>query len=112
MSIDEQRIFKKEVIKLVSLIPEGRMTTYGAIAKALGYPKHARYVGKILNQSGDESPSIPAHRVVSSSGKLSGARAFGQLLSMEQRLEAEGVEVRKGKIVDFKRIIWYPIKRM
>jgi methylated-DNA-protein-cysteine methyltransferase related protein len=74
-------------------IPRGRVSTYGAVAAAAGYPRCARHVSKVLNQV----PGLPWQRVLGSGGRVSLAGEFG----FEQRflLEAEGVRF-KGSRVD------------
>jgi methylated-DNA-protein-cysteine methyltransferase-like protein len=76
-------------------IPRGRVSTYGAIAKAAGYPRCARQVGRVLKQAG----GLPWHRVVGSGGRIS---LCGEA-ALEQRflLEAEGIHC-KGRRVDMK----------
>src|SRR5713226_7567651 len=79
---------KAQVYALVKVCPTGRVTTYGWIGKALGYPRGARMIGWIMN----ESPNgVPAQRVINSKGELSGSWAFGQSNTMRQLLEAEGI---------------------
>src|SRR5271157_2247727 len=74
-------------------IPRGKVSTYGAVACAAGYPRCARQVSKVLNQT----PTLPWQRVLGSGGRISLPGELG----MEQRflLEAEGVRFR-GKRVD------------
>ena len=76
-------------------IPRGRVSTYGAIAKAAGYPRCARHVGRVLKQV----DGLPWQRVLGSGGRIS---LRGEL-ALEQRflLEAEGVRFR-GRRVDMK----------
>jgi len=76
-------------------IPRGRISTYGAVAKAAGYPRCARHVAKVLNQV----RGLPWQRVLGSGGKISLPRELG----LEQRflLEAEGVRFR-GQKADLK----------
>ncbi len=79
---------KAQVFALVKACPAGRVTTYGWIGKALSYPRGARMIGWIMN----ESPNgVPAQRVINSKGELSGSWAFGQSGTMRQLLEAEGI---------------------
>jgi len=74
-------------------IPRGRVSTYGAVAEAAGYPRCARHVSKVLN----ETPGLPWQRVVGSGGRISLSGQYG----FEQRflLESEGVRF-KGRRVD------------
>lgn len=85
------RSFQQEVYALVRAIPEGKVMTYGSVARALGAPRHARLVGYALAALHDEH-DVPAHRVVNRSGILTGEWAFGPPGVMRALLEAEGVQ--------------------
>src|SRR5260370_5582412 len=77
-----------QVFALVRACPTGRVTTYGWIGKALGYPRGARMIGWIMN----ESPQVePAQPVINSKGELSGSWALCQSGTMRQLLDAEGI---------------------
>src|SRR5579859_2362592 len=96
---------KAQVFALVKACPAGRVTTYGWIGKALGYPRGARMIGWIMN----ESPNgVPAQRVINSKGELSGSWAFGSPDLMRQLLEAEGIVFSADERVDMKRYGWDP----
>ena len=99
--------FAEKVIEIVLLIPEGRVSTYGAIAKFIGTGGSARTVGWVLRHS-IEGKTIPAHRVVNASGLLSGAHAFSQDNPMETRLKNEGVFIKNQKVLNFKTVFWDP----
>jgi len=73
------------VAAVIRRIPRGKVSTYGAVAKAAGYPRNARHVSKVLNQV----PGLPWQRVLGSGGRISLPGEYG----LEQRflLEAEGV---------------------
>ena len=73
-------------------IPRGRVSTYGAVAKAAGYPRNARHVAKVLNQV----RGLPWQRVLGSGGSISLPGELG----LEQRflLESEGVRFRGRKV--------------
>src|SRR6516164_2357353 len=95
------------VFALILACPVGRVTTYGALAKAIGYPRGARMVGWIMN----ESPNgVPAQRVINSKGELSGSWAFGQSGTMRQLLEAEGIVFSEDERVNMKRYGWDPTR--
>lgn len=81
--------FFDQVYQLVRQIPEGYVTTYGEIARALG-TRDARRVGHALhaNPSGDLTP---CHRVVTKDGKLSESYAFGGSIEQYAKLKEEGV---------------------
>jgi len=95
------------VFQIVRLIPEGKVTTYGAIANALGLGS-ARMVGWALNHSDTADFEVPAHRVVNRKGELSGQLHFSPDYPMGQRLIDEGIEVRNSLIVGFERFFWDP----
>src|SRR5262252_8407026 len=91
------------VFALVRACPAGRVTTYGWLAKAVGYPRGARMVGWFMNETPE---GVPAQRVINSKGELSGSWAFGQRGRMRQLLEAEGVTFTAAGRVDMKRYGW------
>src|SRR5690606_38132954 len=91
--------FAENVYALVREIPHGRVTSYGAIARALGQPHASRLVGYAMRHASDASPAIPAHRVVNRAGVLSGKWAFGSANAMQGRLEREGIAVANDKVV-------------
>ena len=93
------------VFALVRACPEGRVTTYGWLGKALGYPRGARVIGWIMN---DTPEDVPAQRVINSKGELSGSWAFGPAARMRQLLEAEGIVFTDEGRVDLKRYGWDP----
>jgi methylated-DNA-protein-cysteine methyltransferase-like protein len=93
------------VFALVRACPVGRVTTYGWLGKALGYPRGARMIGWIMN----ETPSgVPAQRVINSKGELSGSWAFGERGRMRKLLEAEGIVFSEDERVNLKRYGWDP----
>lgn len=104
--------FKKQsywenVYDIVKLIPEGRVSTYGAIADFLALGS-ARMVGWALNNCHNSEDFIPAHRVVNRKGELSGRLQFETPTAMEEQLVAEGVEIDKHKVQDFHTRFWHP----
>jgi methylated-DNA-protein-cysteine methyltransferase-like protein len=104
--------FYTQVYEIVRLIPFGRVTTYGAIAKALGSGKSSRLVGIAMNYSHDVIPIVPAHRVVNRNGLLTGKHHFTKDLSMQQLLESEGILVRDDQVQNFQAILWDPMKEL
>lgn len=102
----------KAVYEIVSLIPRGRATSYGAIARAAGFPGYARMVGRMMAECDSEATGIPAHRVVNSQGVLSGKAAFGSPGRMRQLLEAEGIEVENDRIRNWKTVYWDPMEEL
>lgn len=99
--------FYEKVYAVVQLIPFGKVTSYGAIARFVGAPKAARTVGYAMNAS-IGMPEIPAHRVVNRNGLLSGKHHFGGSLVMQQLLENEGIKVENDQIQDFENAFWDP----
>lgn len=97
------------VYQVVMLIPEGRVTSYGAIANYLGIKSGARMVGYAMNAS-HTLPEIPAHRVVNREGVLTGKHHFSSPSRMQELLELEGIRVEKDKILDFQKYFWDPIE--
>jgi methylated-DNA-protein-cysteine methyltransferase-like protein len=96
------------VYEVVRLIPPGRVSTYGAIARYLGAARSSRMVGWAMNNSHDCEPPVPAHRVVNRIGLLSGKAHFGSANRMQELLEAEGIEVKDDKVLDFQQLLWDP----
>ncbi|MFZ5941453.1 MAG: MGMT family protein [Bacteroidota bacterium] len=101
--------FFEQVYEITRLIPPGRVTTYGAIARYLGSPQASRMVGWALNNSHSGEDFIPAHRVVNRNGLLSGKHHFGGSRVMEELLRSEGVEVVDDQVVRFRELFWDPI---
>jgi methylated-DNA-protein-cysteine methyltransferase-like protein len=100
--------FFEMVYQVVRLIPRGRVTTYGAIAKYLGAAGSSRLVGYAMNSCGNKKPKVPAHRVVNRTGLLTGKHHFPTPYMMQELLEKEKVRVKKDKVVDFKNLFWDP----
>lgn len=97
--------FYNDIYELVKHIPEGRVTSYGAIAIALGKPKGARIVGYAMNLC---DKNLPAHRVVNRSGLLTGKMHFSGPDEMAERLRAEGIVVINDQIQHFDQHFWDP----
>lgn len=89
-------------------IPKGRVTTYGAIAAALGTKLSARMVGWAMNGAHKVKPKVPAHRVVNRNGMLSGKMHFGTPTLMQELLEKEGVKIKDDKVEEFDKKFWNP----
>ena len=99
--------FFERVWDIVARIPRGRVTTYGAIARALGSPGAARTVGWALRAAPADS-GLPCHRVVSASGALAPEDAFGGPGVQRALLESEGVTFAARARVDLPRHLWVP----
>jgi methylated-DNA-[protein]-cysteine S-methyltransferase len=91
-------ITDQDVYLLLSKIPSGKVSTYGDIARALGHPKAARAIGKIV--ANNPNPiSIPCHRVVKSNGEIGGF-AYGEKMKREI-LEKEGIKFQNRFVENF-----------
>ena len=99
--------FFERVYQVARKIPAGRVTSYGAIARAIGAGKSARMVGYAMNAS-HNLPDIPAHRVVNRNGSLTGKHHFQGTSLMQQLLENEGIQVKDNQILDFDKHFWTP----
>jgi methylated-DNA-protein-cysteine methyltransferase-like protein len=95
--MDEAFIF--QVLEVVKEIPEGKVATYGQIARLIGSPKNPRQVGKALSVS-SLYEEAPCHRVVNAKGRLA-----PHFYEQDARLENEGVQVKEG-YVDLKKYQW------
>lgn len=96
--------FAEKVYALTKKIPQGRVATYGQMAKILGKPKAGRLVGLALHRN-PYAPLVPCHRVISSKGELLG---FAKGLKEKKRLlEKEGIRIQNGK-VDCQKYLWQP----
>lgn len=110
MTTEKQDFFKR-VHQVAKRIPEGKVTSYGAIAQYLGAKSSARVVGWAMNASHGDL-DIPAHRVVNRLGMLSGKHHFEGVNLMQQLLENEGVEVIDNQVQNFKELFWDPTKEL
>tara|TARA_S200000501_G_scaffold76641_1_gene68458 strand:+ start:786 stop:1115 length:330 start_codon:yes stop_codon:yes gene_type:complete len=108
--MDSKDFFQK-VYKVVKMIPSGRVSTYGLIAKYLGSTKSSRVVGYAMNASHQNS-EIPAHRVVNRVGLLTGKYHFSGTTLMKDLLESEGVKIQNDRVVNFKKVVWDPSKEL
>jgi methylated-DNA-protein-cysteine methyltransferase related protein len=99
--------FFERVYAVARQIPYGRVTSYGAIAKALGTGRSARMVGWAMNAS-HAIEDIPAHRVVNRKGLLTGKMHFDGTNLMQQLLENEGIVVIDNQIQDLDKHFWTP----
>jgi O-6-methylguanine DNA methyltransferase len=99
---------------LVRQIPAGRVSTYGAVAKALGNKGYARAVGRYMNKNPD-ADTMPCFKIVKSDGSLGGF-GFG-IKDKIRRLNQDGIDVKNGYIVHFDEVFFdefkteYPLKK-
>lgn len=102
--------FGRQVYQLLLQVPQGRVTTYKALAQAMGNQAY-QAVGNALKNNPD-APRIPCHRVVKSNGQLGGFNGHTQGKEIQRKmrlLESEGVSVSRGKIVNFNQVFFQPI---
>ncbi|MFA7615384.1 MAG: MGMT family protein [Weeksellaceae bacterium] len=103
----EEESFYDKVYEVVRRIPEGKVTSYGAIAEFLGRKGSARMVGWAMNNAHTQS-NVPAHRVVNRNGLLTGKHHFRPPDLMQQLLENEGITVIDDQIQNFEKVFWKP----
>lgn len=104
--------FYQNVYEVVRLIPPGRVTSYGAIARYLGSARSSRLVGWAMNASHALADPVPAHRVVNRIGLLTGKHFFSSPNRMQELLEAEGVVIEEDQVQQFDRIFWNPAQEL
>ena len=109
--MSQRSSFFQDVYEVVMLIPQGRVTSYGAIGKYLGMPSSARMVGWAMNAA-HTLPNVPAHRVVNRMGVLTGKHFFETPNRMQELLEAENIKVANDQIQNFKYFFWDPVKEL
>ena len=100
--------FFQNVFDVVRLIPKGRVTSYGAIAKYLGTGGSSRMVGWAMNASHHVKPKVPAHRVVNRNGMLTGKAHFETPTKMQELLAKEKIKVKNETVLDFDKLFWDP----
>ncbi len=89
--------FDSDVYEFLKKVPEGRVVTYGLVARAIGRPRAARQVGNALHRN-PTPVVVPCHRVVNREGRLAPAFAFGGIEKQAELLRGEGVEVKDGYV--------------
>lgn len=95
------------VYKILTFIPQGKVLTYGELAKLAGI-KSPRVVGNILHKNPD-APKVPCHRVITQGGRMGSNYALGGPKAQEKRLKSEGVKMVNGK-VNLEKYLWQPSK--
>ena len=101
--------FFLRVFDIVRLIPEGKVTTYGHIAKSLGSARSSRMVGWAMNGAHRVKPKVPAHRVVNRNGMLTGKAHFETPTKMQELLAKEKIKVKNETVLDFEKLFWDPV---
>jgi methylated-DNA-protein-cysteine methyltransferase related protein len=100
------------IYDVVRCVPKGRVTSYGAVAAAIGAASGARVVGYAMNLCHGIKPKVPAHRVVNRNGMLTGKHHFSPPERMQELLEKEGIKVVDDVVVDFEKLFWDPMKEL
>ena len=100
--------FFERVYEVARRVPYGRVTSYGAIARAIGVNGAARMVGWAMNRSYEQDEYVPAHRVVNRKGLLTGKMHFPGERTMQELLENEGITVVNNQVQDFEKVFWEP----
>ncbi len=104
--------FYTRVYEVTRLIPYGRVTSYGAIARYLGTAGSSRMVGWAMNNSHNIGEYVPAHRVVNRMGLLTGKHHFPGTDMMKELLQNEGIQIEDDAIADFEKYFWDPNKEL
>ncbi len=102
MTPQQARAFGEDVLSVVAQIPSGSVTTYGHIAALIGWPSHARLVGRTLRYT-PGAERVPCHRVVNAVGRTAPGWA-----AQREMLEREGVTFKANGHVDMTRHLWEP----
>lgn len=100
--------FFDQVFQVVRLIPEGRVTSYGAIANYLGAKSSSRVVGYAMNTAHTQNEYVPAHRVLNRNGQLTGKHHFSTPYIMQELLEKEKIKIENDTVVNLQKHYWDP----
>lgn len=87
---------EQRILAAIRAVPRGQAASYGAIARRAGLPGRARLVARILGHN--EDPALPWHRILRSDGRIAFPPDSPAFLEQSQRLRAEGVDVRNGRV--------------
>ena len=101
--------FSKKVFDVVKQVPRGKVATYGQVARIIGSPRSARYVGYALRgnpEPGASAQAVPCHRIVFKDGKLCEGYAFGGPEAQRRMLEEEGVAFTDDGRVNLEQCLW------
>lgn len=86
----------QRILAAIRAVPRGQVASYGAIARRAGLPGRARLVARVLGQNDD--PALPWHRILRSDGRIAFPADTPAFQEQSQRLRAEGVDVRNGRV--------------
>ncbi|MFT4178955.1 MAG: MGMT family protein [Thermomonas sp.] len=86
----------ERILAAIRAVPRGQVAGYGMIARRAGLPGRARMVARVLGQTDD--PQLPWHRILRSDGRIAFPKDSPGWLEQGQRLRAEGVNVRDGRV--------------
>ena len=98
--------FFQRAYDIVRQVPEGRVATYGQVARMMGEPRKARYVGVAMHASPGMKGGVPCHRLVFADGSLAPGFAFGGPDEQRRMLEAEGVGFLPNGKVNLRQYLW------
>lgn len=104
-----QEGFFERVYDVVRQVPKGTVVTYGQVARLVGEPRKARFVGFAMHGSPGMAGGVPCHRVVFKDGSLAPGFAFGGPDVQRQMLEDEGVAFLPNGRVDMAACQWEPM---
>ena len=106
---DHSERLRQRVRAVVAAIPEGRVTTYGAIARRLRVtPRQVAFV--LSHFTPEESATLPWFRVVAAGGVISTVKLGATGRRQIALLRAEGVEVNaRNRIAGFENLFWQPV---
>lgn len=99
--------FSDQVFEVVKQIPRGKVASYGQVARMIGSPRSARYVGYALRGNNDPG-NTPCHRVVFKDGRICDGYAFGGPDVQRRLLEEEGIVFIDDMTIDMKQCEWQP----
>lgn len=99
MAVMNERLIY-EILSAVSEIPEGKVASYGQIARLVGKDRNSRLIGKVLSMS-ERYGDYPCHRVVNHAGRLA-----PYFCEQRELLSGEGVEFKDNGCVDMKKYQW------
>ena len=101
-----------KILAAIRAVPRGQIAGYGEIARRAGLPGRARLVARILSQNQD--PALPWHRILRSDGRIAFASDHASFTEQQQRLRAEGVVIKNGRVMGQKaaasldELVWAP----